>query len=139
MSRNYPFPLPEAIQNEVDDVVDRLGLHPGCYLSYPPNSAPQCLNALKVCHSELNIIFDAIEETASQVSQVAGREGDKESSVLHAVITAFETELDRMWQVLQWGYLTWQYDPAIQKAFSGDSPPSALDPETSLEPTAAAN
>jgi len=32
MATNYPFPLPEAIQNKADEIVERLGLHPGGYL-----------------------------------------------------------------------------------------------------------
>jgi len=88
---------------------------------------------LKNCYNALDIIYDAIEEAASQVSQIAGTEGGKESCVLVAVVTAFETELDRMWQVLQWGYLTWRYDPAIREGLSEAPAPSIPEPETSPE------
>jgi len=129
MATNYPFPLPEAIQNEADEVISHLGNHPGAYLMYPPNANPQCLNVFDSCLLELSIIHEAIEEAGSNLSELVEGECDKGESLFHAATKALEAELDRMEHLLDWGRLTWRYDPTIRKAFSGDSTPPAPEPE----------
>lgn len=118
MAEDYPFPIPEAIQNKADDVIANLGRHVGAYFGRPPNSNPQCLNALNSCHLELSIILDAIVLAGDDLSGRVGPEREKETSLLLIVTRALETELDRMGELLKWGFLTWRYDPAIQRALS---------------------
>jgi hypothetical protein len=121
MSREYPFPLPEAIQKELDPIWDRLGCSPQCYLhGNPGEHHPQLLDAFVTHILQLSNIASALDLACAQV---AGR--NQATKLLFVILTALEAEVSRMNDILHWGGLTWKYDPAIRTAFNGDTlPPS---------------
>jgi len=121
MAEQYPFPLPEAIQKEADEVIDRLGPHPGSYLCYPPNSNPQCLNAFDNCLLKLSMTLTSLDLACEKLESQLGVEHNRELNLLGTVYEALEAELNRMEYLLKWGWLTWQYDPQIRSAFKPDS------------------
>jgi hypothetical protein len=112
MTQEYPFPVPEAIQNMLGEGIKRSLRHP----DFKPYSAgpgePHIFGALDSVTTALSCLVKTYDDL--RFTPNLG------SDMLWPHQLALESIIDHLDNIIRWGRQTWEHDPAVLRLLHGE-------------------